>query len=85
MSKKIVYVVRKDGLFLVSYRLSDIREFDGKGKLAEVYTCVWGESRKGARAFQHKAKAQEVMHLVLADGIEEVVTEVDDDGDENCT
>ena len=83
MSKKIVYVIRKDGLFLNSYQLSGIREFDDHGKLANVYTCIWGESRKGAKAFKHKAKALDVMNKVDADGVEEVLTEVESDENES--
>lgn len=82
MSRKQVYVVRKDGLYLISYRKSDIREFDGRGKLTDVYTDVYGESRKSAKAFTHKAMALEVMRMIDGDGIEEVFAEVDDDADE---
>lgn len=82
MSKKTVYVVRKDGLFLISYCKSDIREFNGQGILTDVYTGVYGESRKGAKAFTHKAMALEVMRMIGGDAIEEVYAEVDDDADE---
>lgn len=80
MSKKLVYVVRKDGLYLISYRKSGIREFNGHGKLTDVYTGVYGESRKGAKAFEHKAMALEVMQMLGGDTVEEVYAEVDDDG-----
>ena len=79
MSKKFVYVIHKDGLYLLSYRVSGIKEFDGSGKLADVYTCVWGTGRKGARAFQHKTAAEEMARQLEADGVESVLTEVEDD------
>lgn len=83
MSRKTVYVVRKDGLYLISYRKSDIREFDKYGKMTDVYTGVYGDSRKGAKAFTHKAMALEVMRMIGGDAIEEVFAEVDDDADES--
>lgn len=83
MSRKTVYVVRKNGLYLMSYRKSDIREFDGHGKLTDVYTGVYGDGRKGAKAFKHKAMALEVMRMIDGDSVEEVFAEVDDDADES--
>lgn len=85
MSKKTVYVVRKDGLYLISYQKSDIREFNNNGILADVYTDVYGENRNGAKAFEHSAMAEEVMRLIDGDAVEVVFAEVDDDADESCT
>lgn len=79
MSKKLVYVVRKDGLYLISYRKSGIREFDSHGKLTDVYTGVYGESGKGVKVFKQKAMALEVMRMISGDAVEEVYAEVDDD------
>ena len=79
MSKQTVYVVRKDGLYLLSYQLSEIREFDSTGRLADVYTCIWGESSMGARAFRHMARARAVMNMVDGDAVEEILAEVNGD------
>ena len=76
MIRQTVYVVRKDGLYLLSYQLSEIREFDSTGRLADVYTCVWGEGRKGARAFQSMSQALAVMKMVDADGVDSGFAEV---------
>lgn len=78
MSKKSVYVVRKDGRYLASYQLSDIREFDKNGHIAEVYTGVYVDGKKGARMFTNMNKAMGVKRLIDGDAVESVVTEVDD-------
>lgn len=83
MSRKTVYVVRKDGRYLASYQLSDIREFDSNGHIANVYTGVYVEGKTGARMFTEKSKAMEVKRLIEGDAVESVETEVDDDADES--
>ena len=77
MSKQTEYVVRKDGLYLLNYQLSEIREFDSTGQLADVYTCVWGDGRKGAKAFKSKSQALAVMKMVDADNVDSVFAEVE--------
>ena len=77
MSRKTAYVVRKDGWYLASYQLSDIREFDRNGHLAEVYIGVYVEGKKGARMFTNMNKAMEVKRLIDGDAVESVLTEVD--------
>ena len=74
-----VYVVRKDGMYLIGYRLSNIVEFDSHGKLMPVYTCVWGDKRKGAKAYAGKNKAAQICEMLGADDIERIVAEVGDD------
>jgi hypothetical protein len=78
MSRKTVYVVRKDGLYLMSYRKSDIREFDKNGHIANVYTGVYVEGKKGARMFTNMNKVMELKRLIDGDAVESVLTEVDD-------
>lgn len=79
MNRQRAYVVVKDGLYLSNYIKSDIREFDGHGKLTDVYTSLFTDSKNGAKVFKHKNKALEVKRLIDGDAIEEVYAEVDDD------
>lgn len=76
MIRQTVYVVRKNGLYLLSYQLSEIREFDSTGALADVYTCLWGNSRQGAKAFQSRATALYMMKAVDGDAVVEILAEV---------
>ena len=71
-------MVRKDGRYLANYQLSDIREFDSNGHIANVYTGVYVDGKKGARMFTKKSKATEVKRLIDGDAVESVETEVDD-------
>ena len=79
---KFVYVIRKDGMYLIGYSLSSIKEFDSHGNLMPVYTCVWGDRRKGAKAFNSKARANEVRKMIGADDIERMLAEVEDNESE---
>jgi len=76
---KFVYVIRKDGMYLIGYSLSSIKEFDSHGNLMPVYTCVWGDRRTGAKAFNSKARANEVRRMIGGDDVEKMLAEVGDD------
>lgn len=75
--KKLSYVIRKDGMYLLNYQPSTIREFDKEGNLSDMYTCLWGEGTSGAKIFTNRAHAQEIKKVIDADAVEEVLAEVD--------
>ena len=76
--KKLAYIIRKDGQYLLNYQPSNIREFDKNGNLTDVYTCLWGDDKRGAKTFMNRARAREIKKMIDADAVEEVVAEVDD-------
>ena len=52
-----MYLIRKDGLWLLLYQTTGIKEMLDGGKLTEVYTCVWGNDITGAKAFEYEVQA----------------------------
>lgn len=52
-----MYMIRKDGLWLLGYKASGIKEFV-KGVLTEVYTCVWGSDTHDAKGYEFEVQAQ---------------------------
>ena len=53
-----MYLIRKDGLWLLLYQSTGIKEILDGGKLTEVFTCVWGNDITGAKAFEHEVQAE---------------------------
>ena len=51
-----MYLIRKDGLWLMGFGATGVREFVG-GKLKDVYTCVWGDDARAAKAYEHRLQA----------------------------
>lgn len=52
-----MYLIRKDGLWLLGYKASGIREFVN-GQLTEVFTCIWGNDISAAKGYEHEAQAK---------------------------
>ena len=52
-----MYLIRKDGLWLLGFRASGIRELVN-GKLTEVMTCIWGNDLSAAKGYEGKAQAK---------------------------
>ena len=52
-----MYLIRKDGLWLMGFQASGIREFVD-GNLTEVLTCVWGNDISGAKGYEHEVQAK---------------------------
>lgn len=82
MSRQFMYVIRKDGLYLLGLQQSGIREIDSSGVLVDVYTCIWGNDRSCAKAFQHRKAAEEIAKQLDADGVESFLTEVENHVDD---
>lgn len=47
-----MYLIRKGSLWLLNYRPSGCCEITVSGKLEEIYTCLWGERMRDAKAFE---------------------------------
>lgn len=52
-----MYMVNKNGMWLMGYRPTGIREFVD-GKLQDVSTAVWSNSQHDGRLFKGKTGAQ---------------------------
>lgn len=63
-----MYLIRKDGLWLLGFKPSSIREFVD-GKLTDVLTCIWGNDISAAKAYQHEVQAKVYADLFGGDVI----------------
>ena len=52
-----MYLIRKDGLWLLGFQPSTIREFV-KGELTDVYTAIWGTDIQAAKGYEHESQAK---------------------------
>lgn len=50
-----MYIIKKDGLYLMGYKPSGLTEYDKNGKPQEVYTGIWGTDKHDAIPFDNKA------------------------------
>lgn len=62
-----MWLIRKDGLWLMGYQASGIEEFLGNGQLVSMPTCVHGDRREDAMAFDEEFKARNLAKLLGAD------------------
>ncbi len=52
-----MYLIRKDGLWLMGFKTTGVREFVN-GKLTDVFTCVWGSDIHDAKGWEHEVQAE---------------------------
>lgn len=52
-----MYLIRKDGLWLLGFQPSGIREFVN-GTLKEVLTAIWGNDIRDAKPYEHEQTAR---------------------------
>ena len=52
-----MYLIRKDGLWLLGYKASGIREFVN-GQLTDMLTCIWGNDISAAKGYEHEVQAK---------------------------
>lgn len=78
-----MYLIRKDGLWLLGYKASGIREFVN-GQLTEVLTCIWGNDISAAKGYEHEVQAKVYADLFGGDVILVPLkkTEEEESGDE---
>ena len=67
-----MYIVRKDGLYLIGYQSMGIQEILVEGKLSDILTAIWSNSKKDAHLFDSRALA-----VTLADMLGGEVKKVD--------
>lgn len=67
MNKALAYMIRKDGLWLIGYQASGIKEYLGDGRLVNVPTCIYGDRRDDAMTFDEEYKARNLAQLLGAD------------------
>lgn len=62
-----MWLIRKDGMWLMGYRASGIEEFMRDGKLASIPTCLYSERREDAMIFDAELMARNLASLIGAD------------------
>ena len=55
-----MFIVKKDGLFLMGYKDFGIREIDAKGELTKVLTGIYSERREDAMLVEKKSIADQL-------------------------
>lgn len=55
-----MYLIAKDGMWLVGYQPSDCKEYMSDGTLKQVYTCVYSMRREDAMPFTSAALAKDL-------------------------
>jgi hypothetical protein len=63
-----MYLIRKDGLWLLGFQPSGSREFVN-GALTEVYTAIWGNDIHDAKGYEQEETAQVYADLFGGDVI----------------
>ena len=62
-----MWLIRKDGMWLMGYQASGIREFLGNGHLASVPTCIYSAKLQDAMPFEDETMARNLAQLLGAD------------------
>lgn len=57
-----MYIIKKDGLYLIGYQSMGIQEILAEGKLSDILTAIWSNNKKDAHLFESVTLA-----LTLAD------------------
>jgi len=52
-----MYIIKKDGLYLMAYQYNGIREFDAKGNYTDIPTGYYSADRRDAQVFDNTALA----------------------------
>ena len=53
-----MYLIRKDGMWLMNYQPSGCKEILGGGTFESIYTCLWGDRKQDAKPFEHDYEAK---------------------------
>ena len=61
-----MYLIRKDGLWLLGFQPRGIREFVN-GTLTEVYTAIWGSDIHDAKGYEYEEQARAYADLFGGD------------------
>ena len=61
-----MYILSKDGLWLMAYQPSGHREIVGDGTLVDVPACLWCEHIRDAMAFDNRDLAAHIAKIVGA-------------------
>lgn len=59
-----MYIIKKDGMYLMGYRPSGLTEYDKTGKPVEVFTGIWGGSKRDAKLFENKSFAESFAGMI---------------------
>lgn len=59
-----MWIIRKDGLWLMGTKASGIREFMKDGELHNVPTCIYSARLQDAKIFDDEAKARALALLI---------------------
>ena len=62
-----MWLIRKDGLWLMAYQASGIEEFLGNGQLVSMPTCIYSMRQEDAMAFYEEFKARNLANMLGAD------------------
>ena len=52
-----MYIIKKDGLYLMAYQYNGIKEYDSKGNYIDVPTGYYSADRRDAQVFNDTALA----------------------------
>lgn len=52
-----MYIIKKDGMYLMGYRPSGLTEYDKHGNRTPVYTGIWGNNKLDAMPFDNTSFA----------------------------
>ena len=58
-----MYIIKKDGLYLMGYRYTGIEEMLEEGKVSDVLTAMWGNNKRDARLFESKTFAMTLTEM----------------------
>ena len=61
-----MYILSKDGLWLLAYQTSGHKEIIGDGSLVDVPTCLWGGNGRDAMTFESLYLAEHIAKIVGA-------------------
>ena len=70
-----MYIIKKDGMYLMGYQPSGLTEYDKDGIPHEVYTCVWGTNKYDAQVFDDLASTKGLLKMIDGQVIEVVMKE----------
>lgn len=62
-----LWTIRRDGLWLVTWQSTGVREFLGDGRLVSIPTCIYSADRRDAKIFDSELRAREVAAVIGGD------------------
>ena len=66
-----MWLIKRDGLYLMGYQPSGCREIMGNGKMTDILTGAWGSSIRDAKPFDNSYVA-----LAIAENLGGYIVEV---------